>query len=210
MKGFELFRLCSDERWPEARKYVSSANIMYRHDDHGQTCFLLACIRGAPDDTIKTMLDSGGKELVMMTMTDDGDDTVLHVVCYSGASYNIIKMLIEVGGKDLVMAKNKNGTTALHLLCRFIKEHNDAYDKIKLFLQAGDANLLLSANKDHAGETLLEIATGNGASKKIKELLKVQSTSPIADIMKVDLIELCDDNQYKRASIEELEIRVKP
>jgi hypothetical protein len=126
------------------------------------------------------MLDIGGKELVMKK--DVKNVTVLHDACGTGASYNIIKILIEVGGEDLVMAKDNNGGyTALHYLCMLIEDHTKAAEKIKLFLQIGDANLLLSA-KNNAGQTLLEIATKEGASKKIKRRLTLQSaTLPVAD-----------------------------
>jgi ankyrin repeat protein len=80
-------------------------------------------------------------------------------------------MLIDVGGKDLVMAKDKGGETALHNLCWLIKKHTKAAEKIKLILQVGDANLLLST-KDNDGNTPLEIATDKGASNRIKKLLK--------------------------------------
>jgi ankyrin repeat protein len=104
--------------------------------------------------------------------------TALHYACDGGASYNIIKMLIEVGGKDLVMAKDNYGNTALHYLCRRIKRHTRPAKKIKLILQVGDANLLLST-KYHAGQTPLEIADDMDASSEIKKLLKLQSTTLI-------------------------------
>jgi hypothetical protein len=40
--------------------------------------------------------------------------------CSRSASFNVIKMRIDVGGKDLVVAKDANGDTALHYLCRNI------------------------------------------------------------------------------------------
>eukprot|EP00979_Chaetoceros_neogracilis_P005806 scaffold1116_cov154-Chaetoceros_neogracile.AAC.1 len=132
---------------------------MYRRGDHGWTCLHLACWRGAPDDIIMTMLNIGGKELVMETT--NYDNTPLHFACgRRRGSYNITKMLIEVGGNDLVMAKDKNGNTALHSLCIATKRHTKVAEKIKLILQIGDANLLLSA-KDRVGKTPLEIATDN-------------------------------------------------
>jgi hypothetical protein len=238
MKRSNLFSLCFDKKWPEVRKYVSSnaaeeekkSNIMYRRDDYVWTCLHAACWSGAPDDIIKAMIDIGGKELVMMI--DDEDQTVLHFACYSGVSYNIIKMLIEVGGKDLVMAKNEGGDTALHWLCWYTMTHTKVADaeKIKLFLQIGDANILLSI-KNLLGKTPLEIATDKGASKKIKKLLTLQSTTTVADIMQrmeathaqevldkfdeltlqsttpVADMQLEDDNQYTRASSEVLESR---
>eukprot|EP00979_Chaetoceros_neogracilis_P017275 scaffold10198_cov324-Chaetoceros_neogracile.AAC.3 len=158
-----LFQSCFDKDWPEVRKYLSSdaaeeekkSHIMY-HGVYGQTCLHRTCWRGAPDDIIMTMLNIGGKELVMETT--NYHSTVLHFACGKRRSYNIIKMLIDVGGNDLVMAKDKNGNTALHDLCWNIKKHTKVAEKIKLILQIGDANLLLSA-KDRVGKTPLEIAT---------------------------------------------------
>ena len=195
----DLFQLCVNKAWPEARKYLSSeaaeeekkANVMYR-GDYGRTCLQDAFYRETPDDIVKAMLDIGGKELVMMK--DKNDWTALHLACFHGASYNIIKMLIDVGGKDLVMAKNDDdGETALHWLCWHIEEHTKVAEIINLILQVGDANLLLST-KNFNGETPLEIVTDQGASKRIKKLLTVQSTtnsttnnnSPSADIVPAD------------------------
>jgi ankyrin repeat protein len=182
MKDCNLSSLCNDKKWSEVRKYLSSdaaeeekkSNVMYR-DDYGKTCLYIAFYNEAPDDIIKTMLDIGGKELVMKKTINDR--TLLHVACMSGASFNIIKMLIEVGGKDLVMAKDNNDdNNALHNLCWNIKKHTKVAEIIMLILQVGDNSLLLSA-KNHDGKTPLEIATDKGASKRIKKLLTVQSNS---------------------------------
>jgi hypothetical protein len=180
----DLSQLCDDNDWSEVRKYLFSdaaeeekkSNVMYCIDD-GWTCLLKACCYDKPDDIIKTMLDIGGKDLVMMT--DTSNRTVLQSVCIIRTSYNIIKMLIDVGGKDLIMAKNNDGNTALHWLYPFIEGHTKAAEIIKLFLQIGDANLLLSA-KNKAGQTPLEIATDQGASNIIKKLLTIQSTTTSA------------------------------
>jgi len=131
MKDCNLFSLCTHKEWPQPRKYLSSdaakqekkSNIMYR-GDYGRTCLQQACCRGAPDDIIKTMIDIGGKELVMKI--DNDERTALHSACMNGASYDIIKMLIEVGGRDLVLAEDDDGDTALHYLCWSIEEDNDA------------------------------------------------------------------------------------
>jgi hypothetical protein len=178
----DLLQLCFGKEWPGARKYLSSdaaevekkSNVMCRGDFLERTCLHAACWRGAPDDIMKAMLDIGGKESVMKI--DNNDQTALHWACWSGASYNIIKMLINVGGKDLVMVKDSYGNTALHELCLYIEEHTKVAEKIKLILQVGDANLLLST-KNLEGETLLKIATDNGASNIIKKLLTLQSTT---------------------------------
>eukprot|EP00979_Chaetoceros_neogracilis_P004844 scaffold842_cov287-Chaetoceros_neogracile.AAC.7 len=181
MTNCNLFSLCIDKKWSEAREYLSSdaadeekkSNIMCRYDD-GETCLQAAFYYDAPDDIMKEILDIGGKELVVKI--DNYDRTLLHSACIHGASYNIIKMLIEVGGKDLVMAKTKGGGTALHLVCWFIRSHTKVAEKIKLILQAGDDTLLMAAEK-FKGKTPLEIATKEGASKKIKRILTVQSNS---------------------------------
>jgi hypothetical protein len=179
--------LCDDKKWSEVRKYLSSdeveeekkSNIMYRNR-YGKTGLHAACCQGAPDDIVKTMLDIGGKELVIKKAIND--QTALHVACDYGASSNIIKMLIDVGGKDLVMAKDKYGdTTAIHHLCRCIERHTKVAEKIKLILKLGDNNVLLLA-KNHDGQTPLEIATEEGASKRIKNLLTLQSTIPVEDM----------------------------
>ena len=187
MTGYNLLSLCKTKKWSEVRKYLSSdaseeekkSNVMYR-DRSEWTCLHHACCRDPPDDIINTMIDIGGMELVMMT--DLNDCTVLQSACDYGASYNIIKMLIEVGGKNLIMAKDENsGDTTLHCLCIAIKTHNKVAEKIKLILQVGDANLLLST-KNCKGKTPLEIATKMGVSKEIKKLLTVQSTTSVADM----------------------------
>eukprot|EP00979_Chaetoceros_neogracilis_P015012 scaffold5222_cov282-Chaetoceros_neogracile.AAC.27 len=173
----DLFQLCTHKKWSEVRKYLSSdateekkkSNIMYCND-YG-TCLHIACCRDAPDDIIKAMLDIGGKELIMKKYR-----TALHWACVIGASYNIIKILIDVGGKDLVMAKDTVGDTALHDLCWNINSHTKVAEKIKLMLQIGDANLILSA-KNRVGNTPLKITTDSGASNIIKKLLTLQSTT---------------------------------
>eukprot|EP00979_Chaetoceros_neogracilis_P004546 scaffold797_cov408-Chaetoceros_neogracile.AAC.11 len=186
MKGSNLFSLCDDKEWPEVRKYLSSdaaqeekkSNIMYS-DVYGTCLHHTACYRDAPTDIIKAMLDIGGKELVVKV--DVFDRTVLHSACIDGRSYNMIKMLIDVGGKDLVMAKDRDYNTALLHLCIWIEGHTKVAEKIKLILKVGDANLLLSTNDDNEKKPL-EIATDNGASKRIKKLLTVQSTTSVADM----------------------------
>ena len=187
MKDCNLFQLCDDKEWSEVRKYLSSdaakeekiSNIMCR-DDYWQTCLHLAIYWEAPADIIKEILDIGGKELVINKAFNA--QTALHYACGVGASsYNIIKMLIEVGGKDLVMAKSSAGDTALHHICLYIEEHTKVAEKIILILKVCDANLLLSA-KNIYGQTPLEIATEEGASKRIKKLLTLQTTTSVSDM----------------------------
>ena len=138
--------------------------------------------RCAPADVVKALLNIGGKELVMMT--DEYDLTALHNACRDGTSYDGIKTLIDVGGKDLVMVEDcgfdDHGATALHYLCSNIYKHSKVADKIKLLLEVGDANFLLST-KDigGVGKTPLQHATEKRAatSNRIKNLLTPSSNS---------------------------------
>ena len=134
---------CHGCAWVEVRIYLASdasngdkkQKVLYQNVSRdGYTCLHLACLKGAPDDIIKSLIDIGGKELVMaVTGTSWGNRTALHFACF-GASYNIMKMLIDVGGKDLIMAKNSRGNTALHLVCCNINNHDNPADKIKIFV----------------------------------------------------------------------------
>ena len=79
---------------------------------------------------------------------------------------------------NTTMAKNKNVSTALHHFCIHINEHNAAAAIIKLLLEVGDANVLLSTkNRYHGGDTLLQRAHYIGASDEIKILLTTPSNS---------------------------------
>lgn len=184
-----IYQLCciNKNAWPEVREYLSSdaldeekkRNVMYKNSYHsaGLTCLQLFCFNGAPADIVKALLAIGGKELI--TETNDCDLTALHFACgkgYNGrgASFDVIKVLIDIGRKGLVMATNEDGNTALHCLCCNVKDHTNAADKIKLMLEVGDTNVLLSA-KGNNGKTPLQIATEKGASNIIKSLLAPQS-----------------------------------
>jgi len=151
MNDNNLYQLCYNEKWRNAQKYLSS---------------------DATDEEKKRNV----------FYTDNYDRTALHYACMprgsrlKGASYNIINMMVDVGGKDLVMAKDHLDETALHWVCHFINHHYEAADKIKLFLEVGDANVL-STTMNYNGHTPLEIATIRGTSNKITSLLTPQSNS---------------------------------
>ena len=165
----------------EARKYLSSdasdedkkRNVM-RCTTDGWTCLHNRKCNSA-HDLVKSMIDIGGKELVVKTTTN-WKNTAFHDACYNGASYDVIKEMVDVGGKDLVMMKNKRGNNALHHLCYNIKKHTKAAEKINLFLEVGDANVLLLKNLVER-KTPLQMAAAEGASDEIKNLLTPQSNS---------------------------------
>ena len=108
-------RIFTKGRWDQhevRKKYLSSANdedkkqqVSYQNTSLRFTCLHWACIYGAPDDIVKSLIDIGGKKLVMVAVNGWLKRTELHYACIYGASFNIVKMLIDVGGKDLVMAK---------------------------------------------------------------------------------------------------------
>lgn len=72
-----LFDLCYDGKLDAVRKYLASnananANekkqqICYRAEEkHNFTCLHWTCRNGAPDDIVKTLINMGGKKLVLM------------------------------------------------------------------------------------------------------------------------------------------------
>ena len=76
MKSDHLHNLCvydNREAWDEVRKYLASdaskkekkQQVSYQ-DSSLYTCLHYACINGAPDDIVKSMIVIGGKNLVMV------------------------------------------------------------------------------------------------------------------------------------------------
>ena len=191
-----LYNLCHNSKnpcWDEVRNYLICSNeskkekkeqVCYQPASrtYRWTCLYEACIKGAPDDILISMIDIGGRELVMAAIGLQRR-TALHAACHnrrstkSGASYNVIKKLIEVGGKDLVMAKSSNGDTALHSLCYCTNKHFSS-DKIKLILEAANIEEILQA-RNNLSKTPLELATKNKckASAEIKDLLRPRQPS---------------------------------
>ncbi len=179
MNNCNLNDLCWGGKWVEVREFLDSDStnkdkkrelVRYRGEDDW-TCLHAACCFGAPVDIIESLLDIGGKELVMM-ITTHTKRTSLHFACRNGASFDIMKMLIDLGGKELIMAKNSDGDTALHSLCRYIKKHTKAAIKIKLMLQVPGTEIILTEKNKYGNRTPLDCATANKASDEIKALLQ--------------------------------------
>ena len=177
MNENHLYNLCLDKEWDEVRKFLDSDSnnkekkrqfVCYRIWD-GWTCLHHACWNGAPADIIKSLIDIGGKDLVMTKSTRKY--TALHFACWKSAYFDVMKILIDLGGKELVVAKDYDVYTALHWLCRHINRHDNAANKIKLMLQVSGTETILT-DKDKFGKTPLDIATARGASDEIKTLLK--------------------------------------
>ena len=183
MNDNHLYDLYRDRKWDEIREFLDSDSnnnkdkeklvvevVRYR-GRNVWTCLHAACYKKPPVDIIKSLLDIGGKELVLVTT--NRKYTALHYACSNNASLDVIKMLIDLGGKGLVVAKNDFGNTALHYLCEYIKNrrHTKTANTIKLMLQVSGTETILTEKNDN-GKTPLDYATAKGASDEIKALLR--------------------------------------
>jgi len=179
MNSKHVYDLCRGKKWDQVRRFLDSDSNNNKDDKKLQsvcyrggsdlTCLHHACYERAPVDIIKSLLDIGGKDLVMMA--SNLKSTALHFACDNGASFDVMKMLIDLGRKELVVAKDIIGSTALHWLCDNINVHDNAANKIKLMLQVAGTETILTEKNDK-GETPLDVATAVGASDEIKALLQ--------------------------------------
>jgi len=108
LNGNILYWLCYDKKWDQVREFLDSDSnnnkdkkllevVRYQQEGgDGWTCLHYACCNQPPADIIKSLMDIGGKELVMMITTSD-KNTALHYVCSHGASFDVIKMLLFFG-----------------------------------------------------------------------------------------------------------------
>ena len=201
MKDKYLSELCFHKKWDKVRGFLHSNSttkdkkrefVFYRGSRWSWTCLHKACCEHPPADIIKSLLDIGGKRLVMM-ITTPWKNTALHHACSTGASFDVIKMLIDVGGKDLVMAKNHHGCNALHYLCYYINKHHNAAKKIKLVLQVANTEAILT-EENYDGKTPLDVATEEEASDEIKALLQPRSIKNDPAIARDDTSNLVPDD----------------
>lgn len=98
---------------------IAGNDLTKLKDNHGRTALLIACGRsGACYDVIKTLAESGGKELVLMKSDYDGG-TALHWLCMCMDSHfaaeEKITLLIRVGGEELLSMEEHLGQTAYHV-----------------------------------------------------------------------------------------------
>ena len=93
MNDSYIYDLCRGRKWDEVRKFLDTDSnnkdkklevVRYR-GGNGCTCLHHACCyKKPPDDIIKSLLDIGGKELVMIT--NSWKRTALHYACWKNAS----------------------------------------------------------------------------------------------------------------------------
>ena len=196
MKHSYLFDLCQEKRWDEVREFLDSDSN--NKDEKRQfvcydwTCLHWACCICAPPDIIKSLLDIGGKELVMMKTF--WKNTALHIACYGGASFDVIKILIDLGGNKLVEAKDEDGDTALHDVCDNINDHDNAANIIKLMLQVAGTEAILKEKNDN-GKIPLDCATATGASDEVKALLQPRTVKNEPEIASDDTSNIVPDDQ---------------
>jgi len=211
MNDNHVYDLCYYDKWDEVREFLDSDSnnnkkkrqLVCYQGGNGWTCLHMACCRGAPVDIIKSLLDIGGKDLLMIT--NSWKSAALHTACYFGASFDVMKMLIDIGGKELVVGKNNDGRTALNLLCCHINDHTKAANKIKLMLQVPGTETILTGKNDF-GNTPLDIATAKGASDEIKALLQPRTIKNEPAIATDDNSNLVPaDDQDKDTTITDLQ-----
>lgn len=183
--SFDINTLCAERRWTKVREELASPSTLdpsgtklkealMRGDFLGWTALHFACKNNAPDDIVYSMIEIGGKDIVMQK--NNGGVTALNIKCVHGTSYNVFKKLVDVGGKELILAKDDDDWTVLHDLANNIEKHEDAAEKIQLLLSAAgdDAKYLLESKCDFEGmqRSALEIATDKEASEDVLKILR--------------------------------------
>ena len=183
--SFDINTLCAERRWTKVREELASPSTLdpsgtklkealMRGDFLGWTALHFACKNNAPDDIVYSMIELGGKDIVMQK--NNGGVTALNIKCVHGTSYNVFKKLVDVGGKELILAKDDDDWTVLHDLANNIEKHEDAAEKIQLLLSAAgdDAKYLLESKCDFEGmqRSALEIATDKEASEDVLKILR--------------------------------------
>lgn len=208
-----LFKLCGDQKWDQVRAFLDSDSnnkdekrqfVFYQGASPRWTCLHRACYQKAPDDIVKSLIDIGGKDLVMMTSQSGRKMTALHYACYGGAYFNVIKMLIDIGGEELVVVKDSFGDTALHTLSRFIHDCDNAADKINLLIEVAGTEIILT-EKNKYGKTPLDLATAKGTSDEIKALFQPRTIKNEPEISSNDASNFVPDDLDNDTVITELQ-----
>ncbi|GFH56429.1 hypothetical protein CTEN210_12905 [Chaetoceros tenuissimus] len=184
-----LQRLCKNEDWDGARKYLSSDTpsklkekaIWYHQqfctEGYDPTSFHIACEENAPVDIIRQMIDIGGDDIVFKQV-DCNYYTSLHFACMCGKNIDVVRLLINTGGKKLLMMTADcyedgcEGYTALHYACAFWDYYRDdnQFDVniVKLLLQKGGQELIHA--QDKGGETALHLACSEGTIRRFLDI----------------------------------------
>jgi hypothetical protein len=121
-----------------------------------ENSFHRACTRKAPFDVVKTIIDIGGRELVLQTKY--AKFNTLHFACDTDSSVDVVNLLMHVGGKELLAGTNSNGSLPLLLSAQKNLEPATALLQQGLHHQVGGefgiGGLFL---KDEHGQTAMEV-----------------------------------------------------
>mmetsp|Transcript_6078 Transcript_6078/g.11524 ORF Transcript_6078/g.11524 Transcript_6078/m.11524 type:complete len:634 (-) Transcript_6078:20-1921(-) len=141
---------------------VGGQNRVMVQDNHGNTALheVFACCSGSSPSTmgiVQMLLDVGGYALAKVL--DEAGLTALHLACKYGASYECMALLLlNVGdgdGNDFVTITDKDGQTALHVLCQPNHKHTES---MKIVLEK--AAFLQSKVRNNHG--LIQMKTKEG------------------------------------------------
>ena len=133
----------------------------------GNTALHNACHRRDNIDTVKYLVQNGGKELINIQNNDRM--TALHFACGSD-NIDTVKYLVQNGGKELINIQDNGGNNALHWACI-----RDNIDIVECLVQNGGTELI--NKQDNFGMTALDIAKGNEGDS-IYNFLKDALESP--------------------------------
>ena len=155
-----LYNLIDKKDWDEVRKFLSTGPTGGSEDDFmqaivyqpiiefGTTTLILAITKSAPTDIITSLIDKGGKDLVMVNKDKNKWTTALHWACREGASVDVevVKHLLDVGGDELIVIKDDGGKTALA-----IAKHYNASAEVKDAIRTFDFNTNIKSNRLNLG-----------------------------------------------------------
>lgn len=157
MTLFEAIKEYYDDQLLQYLEEIESkgnhAEVMQMHLFEGKICTTLQLTlkfdRSA--EVISSLIDIGGKKLVMMCEESHG--SALHWACSTNenVSIEIISKMLEVGGKELVMLKTKNNGTALHWAC--MNKHI-SIDIVSKLLEVGGKELVMIKTRNNENTAL--------------------------------------------------------
>ena len=171
--GGIMHNLVTGSKWEDVKTFLAASDTssdekkrqLMSRGKYGEHCLQLETVyQDAPVDIIKTMLDIGGRDL--MLAEDRHGWIALHRACRYGASAEVVKLLIEAGGSDTVFQQNNSGYPALHLVCMY----GASAEVIKLLLDVGGRDILFTMSKK-GNIALHQACINNGSLEGIKTLV---------------------------------------
>lgn len=145
---------------------VGGQSLVLVQDDRGCTALhdMFACVGSSHSmGIIQVLLDVGGQALAKVS--DETGSTALHMACKYGTSHKAIAQLLHVSGSgddgsdhnDFVTMRDKNGLTALHVLCQ---SNNNTESMKSIFKKA--TLLKTKAARGNHEDSLIYMKTNQG------------------------------------------------